>query len=185
MFNMDPKETIYDTSPTTTYNSTSGENSILDILPSSELGPLNGTRTGDLFDNHTLSSSLYETTNPNNGSSTIDGSSNFLMSPDNIKLLYSILDYSSSTAVIIGCLLPYVPQYCTIYRNQSCSGFSTYVCLTQLIANILRIAFWFGHPFEIPLLIQSCVMIIGQLLLMELCVRVKSYCRCKHHFFSK
>jgi hypothetical protein len=48
----------------------------------------------------------------------------------------------SSLAMIIGCVLPYVPQYITIYEERSCAGFSTYVCLTLLIANILRIAFW-------------------------------------------
>uniref|UniRef100_A0A6G1SGP9 Solute carrier family 66 member 2 n=1 Tax=Aceria tosichella TaxID=561515 RepID=A0A6G1SGP9_9ACAR len=78
-----------------------------------------------------------------------------------------------SLAMIIGCVLPYVPQYITIYRERSCTGFSTYVCLTLLIANILRIAFWFGHKFELPLLIQSVIMILAQILLLELCVRVK------------
>lgn len=47
------------------------------------------------------------------------------------------------------------------------------VCLTLLIANILRIIFWFGHHFELPLLIQSFVVITGMLVLMELCVRVR------------
>lgn len=31
----------------------------------------------------------------------------------------------------------------------------------------------FGHPFELPLLIQSIIMILAQILLLELCVRVK------------
>lgn len=47
------------------------------------------------------------------------------------------------------------------------------VCLTLLIANILRILFYVGHPFELPLLIQSFVMIAGMLAMMELCVRVR------------
>lgn len=50
---------------------------------------------------------------------------------------------------------------------------SNQVCLTLLIANILRIIFWFGHHFELPLLIQSFVVIFGMLVLMELCVRVR------------
>lgn len=56
--------------------------------------------------------------------------------------LASWLGPLSSLAMIIGCVLPYVPQYITIYKERSCTGFSTYVCLTLLIANILRIAFW-------------------------------------------
>lgn len=47
------------------------------------------------------------------------------------------------------------------------------VCLTLLIANILRIMFWFGHHFEPPLLIQSFVMIVGMMAMMEMCVRVR------------
>lgn len=47
------------------------------------------------------------------------------------------------------------------------------VCLTLLIANILRIMFWFGHHFELPLLIQSFVMIAGMMAMMEICIRVR------------
>lgn len=59
-----------------------------------------------------------------------------------LSTLYSWLGPLSSFAMITGCVLPYVPQYLTIHKNRSCSGFSTYVCLTLLLANILRIAFW-------------------------------------------
>ncbi len=40
--------------------------------------------------------------------------------------------------------------------------------------NILRIFFWIGHPFELPLLAQSIVMITCMLVTLELCVRVKA-----------
>lgn len=59
-----------------------------------------------------------------------------------LSTLYSWLGPLSSLAMIIGCVMPYVPQYATIHRNQNCTGFSTFVCLTLLLANILRIAFW-------------------------------------------
>ena len=78
-----------------------------------------------------------------------------------------------SLAVIFGGIIPYIPQYLKINNSSSSDGFSTYVCLTLLLANILRIAFWFGHHFEVPLLIQSFVMITGMLAMMELCVRVR------------
>lgn len=90
-----------------------------------------------------------------------------------LTTLTSWLGPMSSLAMIIGCVMPYVPQYATIYKTRSCAGFSTFVCLTLLLANILRIAFWFGHPFELPLLIQSIIMILAQILLLELCIRVK------------
>lgn len=92
-----------------------------------------------------------------------------------LPTLYSFLGPLSSFAMIVGCVLPYVPQYATIYKEWNCKGFSTFVCLTLLLANILRVAFWFGHPFELPLLIQSIIMILAQILLLELCVRVKRH----------
>ena len=79
----------------------------------------------------------------------------------------------SSVAMVVGCVMPYIPQYATIRKSRSCAGFSTFVCLTLLMANILRIAFWFGHPFEMPLLIQSIIMILAQILLLRLCIQVK------------
>lgn len=47
-------------------------------------------------------------------------------------------------------------------------------CLVLLLANMLRVAFWFGHPFDAGLLVQSLVMIAGMLAMMHLCVRVHS-----------
>jgi hypothetical protein len=44
--------------------------------------------------------------------------------------------------------------------------------LTLLVANILRIEFWFGKHFEIPLLLQSIVMIICMLVMLEIWTRV-------------
>jgi len=52
--------------------------------------------------------------------------------------------------------------------------------LTLLIANILRIEFWFGKRFETPLLVQSIVMIICMLVMLELCIRVYSK-SLRHH----
>ena len=56
--------------------------------------------------------------------------------------IYSWLGPISSVAMVVGCVLPYVPQYITIRKKHSSKGFSTLVCLTLLIANITRIAFW-------------------------------------------
>jgi hypothetical protein len=40
------------------------------------------------------------------------------------------------------------------------------------VANIIRIEFWFGKHFEIPLLLQSVVMIICMLVMLEIWTRV-------------
>ena len=61
-----------------------------------------------------------------------------------------------------------------IKRSRNAQGFSTLVCLSLLVANILRILFWFGHWFEYPLLAQSVIMIITMLIMLELCIRVKN-----------
>ena len=46
------------------------------------------------------------------------------------------------------------------------------VCFVLLMANTLRILFWFGRHFELPLLTQSIIMVFAMLLMQELCVRV-------------
>lgn len=44
--------------------------------------------------------------------------------------------------VVVGGTIPYYFQYREIQRTQNAKGFSLYVCLTLLLANILRILFW-------------------------------------------
>lgn len=73
-------------------------------------------------------------------------------------------------AMVIGGVVPYIPQYLDIKKNQNTKGFSLYVCLTLLIANSLRILFWFGKHYETPLLIQSILMNITMFALIHLCV---------------
>ncbi|CAF3547028.1 unnamed protein product [Rotaria sp. Silwood1] len=74
--------------------------------------------------------------------------------------------------LIFGGVIPYIPQYLVIKRTRNAEGFSNYVCLTLLIANIIRIEFWFGKRFETPLLLQSIVMIICMLIMLELWTRI-------------
>ena len=57
-------------------------------------------------------------------------------------------------AMIFGGVVPYIPQYRDIARTQNTDGFSPMVCFVLLIANTLRILFWFGRHFELPLLTQ-------------------------------
>jgi uncharacterized protein with PQ loop repeat len=96
------------------------------------------------------------------------------------SIFSSIVRVFSQGLMIFGGVVPYIPQYLIIKRSQNAEGFSNYVCLTLLIANILRIEFWFGKHFEIPLLVQSIVMIICMLVMLELCIRVYSKSQ-RHH----
>ncbi|CAG4998437.1 unnamed protein product [Parnassius apollo] len=84
-----------------------------------------------------------------------------------------LVGWGAAGAMIIGGVAPYIPQYRQIKRTQDAEGFSLYVCLTLLIANTLRILFWFGKRYEIPLLIQSIVMNITMFVMIHLCVNVR------------
>lgn len=50
--------------------------------------------------------------------------------------------YIAMGAIAFGGVVPFVPQYFKIVREQSCAGFSTYVVMTLLAAYIIRVGFW-------------------------------------------
>lgn len=56
--------------------------------------------------------------------------------------LYLLVTYVAGALMIFGGTVPYIPQYLEIRNSGNAEGFSTYVCLTLLIANTLRIMFW-------------------------------------------
>lgn len=84
-----------------------------------------------------------------------------------------VVGYVSASFMVVGGVLPYVPQYKQIKKTQDPEGFSLHVCLALLIANSLRILFWFSSRFEIPLLVQSVVMNLTMFLMIHLCVTVR------------
>ncbi|XP_047515689.1 solute carrier family 66 member 2 isoform X3 [Pieris napi] len=84
-----------------------------------------------------------------------------------------LVGWGAAGAMIIGGIAPYIPQYRQIKKTQDAEGFSLYVCLTLLIANTLRILFWFGKRYEIPLLLQSIVMNVTMFIMIHLCVNVR------------
>uniref|UniRef100_A0A8C0LZ61 Solute carrier family 66 member 2 n=1 Tax=Canis lupus familiaris TaxID=9615 RepID=A0A8C0LZ61_CANLF len=100
--------------------------------------------------------------------------------------LHQLVSWGAAGAMVFGGVVPYIPQYRDIRRTQNAEGFSTYVCLVLLVANILRILFWFGRHFESPLLWQSIVMILTMLLMLKLCteVRVTNELNVKRRFFA-
>ncbi|XP_042238515.1 solute carrier family 66 member 2-like isoform X2 [Homarus americanus] len=84
------------------------------------------------------------------------------------------LSGTSALAMMVGGVVPYIPQYLEIKRTENPEGFSLYVCLVLLIANTLRILFWFGHWFELPLLFQSIIMNIAMMMIISLCVSIRN-----------
>ena len=57
-------------------------------------------------------------------------------------MLVELVTWISIGSMIFGGVVPYIPQYRTIRKTRAAEGFSTFVCLVLLIANILRILFW-------------------------------------------
>jgi hypothetical protein len=82
------------------------------------------------------------------------------------------LSFLMDVLVVVGPVVGYVAQYRDLARSRDPRGFSTTVSLILIVANVLRVFFWHGERFEIPLLFQSFLMIAAQLALVSLCVRL-------------
>ncbi|KAL0273581.1 UNVERIFIED_CONTAM: hypothetical protein PYX00_006217 [Menopon gallinae] len=82
--------------------------------------------------------------------------------------------WTASLVMIFGGVAPYIPQYREIKRTENAEGFSLHVCLALLLANTLRILFWFGKRYETPLLLQSLIMNATMLIMVRLCVHIKN-----------
>ena len=62
--------------------------------------------------------------------------------------LKNVVSFIAAGAMVFGGVVPFIPQYRDIKKSGNAEGFSTFVCLTLLIANILRIMFWFVPFFN-------------------------------------
>ncbi|CAO3644277.1 unnamed protein product [Cunninghamella echinulata] len=85
----------------------------------------------------------------------------------------NIADMLLSTVMVFAPVLGYIDQYRIIYQSKTSEGFNPKACGILLIANILRIFFWFGKRFDKTLLFQSIVMIVSQLILLEIVIRYR------------
>jgi len=84
----------------------------------------------------------------------------------------AILSWLSIGFIVFGGAIPYIFQYMEINKRKNAAGFSLLVCLTLCIANILRIFFWVGKRFGLELLVQSVVMIVSMVVMLEISVRM-------------
>lgn len=87
---------------------------------------------------------------------------------------YKIILYISAVGLAIGPILGYIPQYLDIKRTRHYQGFSSVICFILLTSNILRILSYILERFDLALLIQSILMIIVQLLILQLIVKLSS-----------
>ena len=61
----------------------------------------------------------------------------------------------------------YADQILSIHRNKSSDGFSLDIPCIMLIASILKVFYWFGIYYSMSLLLQACLMIIVQAILLK------------------
>ncbi|WVR09058.1 hypothetical protein IAU60_006119 [Kwoniella sp. DSM 27419] len=82
----------------------------------------------------------------------------------------TIIGTLAGIGMAVGPPLIYADQAYSIVKKKDSSGFSTDVCGVVIIANIIRVFFWLGNRFETPLLVQSLLLILSQLLLLAICL---------------
>lgn len=70
-----------------------------------------------------------------------------------------------STFLVVGPVVGYVAEWHNIRRTNTADGFSLRVSYILLLCNTLRVCYWFGAAFALPLLLQSLLMIAVQALL--------------------
>lgn len=64
-------------------------------------------------------------------------------------------------SMIFGGVVPFIPQYRKIRRTRDAEGFSTYVCFVLLVANVLRILFWYVRDEELAAQFGSEVVLLS------------------------
>jgi hypothetical protein len=84
---------------------------------------------------------------------------------------------TSGLTYIIDAFMMFAPcssffiQISKIKKTETSEGFSKIIVLILLMANILRIFFWFGKRFSFVLLVQSILMIATQFYLLYVCLK--------------
>lgn len=89
-------------------------------------------------------------------------------------LLAQLYTYAFTVFLISSPLTSYVDTILSIHRHQTAAGFSIDLCGINLVANMLRIAFWVGKRYEWSLLAQSIVMVATQMFLLHACLKYRS-----------
>ncbi|CAG7732127.1 unnamed protein product [Allacma fusca] len=92
---------------------------------------------------------------------------------DDNALFATLATVSAQLFLIVGGVIPYIPQYYEIVSTGNSSGFSLYVCLAIVASSLLRISYWFRKSYDIALLFQSIVMVICMVVMLELCIRTE------------
>ncbi|ORY79033.1 hypothetical protein BCR37DRAFT_350016 [Protomyces lactucae-debilis] len=87
--------------------------------------------------------------------------------------LAQLYSYAFTLFLITSPLTSYVDTILSIRRLKTSAGFSIDLCGINLVANLLRINFWIGKRYEWSLLVQSIVMVVTQLFLLQACLEYR------------
>ncbi|KAI9880914.1 MAG: hypothetical protein M1830_009982 [Pleopsidium flavum] len=78
-----------------------------------------------------------------------------------------VMGYVAPVFLIVSPLTSYADQIYSIHRTRSSTGFSLDIPLIMLVASLLKVFYWFGARFDASLLIQACIMIGVQIVLLK------------------
>lgn len=89
---------------------------------------------------------------------------------------YHIVSWQTIGGLILmsSPLTSYGDTVYTIWKTKSSAGFSLDLCGIMLVSSILRVAFYFGEPYEASLLWQALIMIAIQVVLLSLALQYRS-----------
>lgn len=102
------------------------------------------------------------------------------MSANSNGLLFGMIEKETITTLtqnlsdflmIFSPIIGYLAQGIKFQRTHSSEGFSKYMCLLLIFANLLRIFFWIGKQFTVILLYQSCIVILSQFYLIHMSLK--------------
>ena len=80
----------------------------------------------------------------------------------------SVIKFFADILMIFIPSIGYIFQALKFKQTKSSKGFAKFLCLLLIIANILRVFFWLGKKFSLPLLYQAIVVIISQIYLVHI-----------------
>ncbi len=90
-----------------------------------------------------------------------------MLSPFRLIIFWQIGSDRFIQSLIVSPLTSYADQIYSIHRTKSSAGFSLDIPLIMLAASLLKVFYWFGARFDSALLIQACIMIGVQVVMLK------------------
>ncbi|KAK3714823.1 hypothetical protein LTR37_007558 [Vermiconidia calcicola] len=84
-----------------------------------------------------------------------------------MSLVKWIITHIAPLFILTSPITSYADQIWSISKSRSSAGFSLDIPLIMLVASILKLFYWFGAKYDLPLLIQAIIMIFVQFILLH------------------